>query len=234
MAPTSMTCEKGTPSEAMYSATWLKFGILLPTALMRKIVALVAVAVMWTGVARADNGWGVFASYWDTKDAGDGPGLGIKFSIEGAPHFLVDIKYTYYDDLGESVPDAGITSYKLNVQPIELGMSFVGQPSERMDVFGGGGIGYYLMQGEIRTQNTPGITYDISPNDAVGFYLNAGLEFVLAAGIEGWDAKRATLFLEGMYRLVKIDEVSAGGLSYPVLEGDLNGLSANVGFMLRW
>ena len=201
---------------------------------MKKFLGVAVTMVMMAGIARADHGWGVLASYWDTADAGAGPGLGIKFSIEGAPGFLVDLRYTYYDDLGESVPDAGITSYALNVQPIELGMSFVGAPSERMDVFGGGGVGYYLMEGEIRTQNTPGVTYSISPDDSIGFYLNAGLEFVLAAGVEGWEAKRATFFLEAMYRMVKIDEVSAGGLSYPVLEGDLNGLGANLGFMLRW
>ena len=201
---------------------------------MRKLLWLVAAVVMMSGIAQADNGWGVYASYWDTKDAGDGPGLGIKFSVEGAPYFLVDFKYTYYDDLGESDPGAGITSYNLNVQPVELGMSFVGQPSERMDVFAGGGIGYYMMSADVRTASTPGIKYSVNPDDAIGFYLNGGLELVLAQDIEGWEAKRATLFLEALYRYVSIDEVGGDGLSFPVLDGDLNGLGLNVGFMLRW
>ena len=38
MAPTSINCGAGTPTDSMTFATSLKWGILLPTAAMKKIV----------------------------------------------------------------------------------------------------------------------------------------------------------------------------------------------------
>lgn len=46
---------------------------------MRKLfLVLLSLAVM-TGVALADNGLGIFGTYWDTEDLGGGFGGGINF-----------------------------------------------------------------------------------------------------------------------------------------------------------
>lgn len=202
---------------------------------MKKIFGLVMGVMVLAGVAFGDNGWGLIAAYWDTKDANDGYGLGLKVSTEVVPDFMVDFRFTWFEDLGKSAPEIGVTHYKLEVQPIEIGVSIVKEPSDRLMLFGGGGLGYYMMKGEMRTDDRASQRISADPDDEIGFYLNAGFEFIVSRDVESIQATRATLFLEGMYRFVDVKDIAIGDtLDLPVDNGNLNGLGVNLGFMLRW
>ncbi len=202
---------------------------------MKKLTVLVMGVMICAGAALGDNGWGLVASHWDTKDADAGYGLGIKFSAEVVPNFMMDFRYTWFEDLGKPAPDLGITHYTLEVMPIELGVSILSEPSNRIILFGGGGLGYYMMEGEMRTDNRSANRISADPDDEIGFYLNGGFEFVVSENTDSIQATRATLFLEAMYRSVNVKDIAVGDtLDLPVDNGNLDGLGVNLGFMLRW
>src|SRR5262245_37114827 len=63
--------------------------------------------------------FGVFGSYWDTKDADHGFGGGIRTSFGEAVRF--DLRGTYYNDLKR---DIGPNDIKLHAAPLDAGISF--------------------------------------------------------------------------------------------------------------
>ena len=202
---------------------------------MKKLAVLVMGLMICSGAALGDNGWGLLASYWDTKDANSGYGLGIKVSAEAVPGFMVDFRYTWFEDLGEAAPDLGVTHYTLEVMPVEIGVSVQSEPSGRLILFGGGGLGYYMMEGEIRTDNRSASRTSADPDDEIGFYLNGGFEFIVSQNADTIQATRATIFLEAMYRFVNVKDIAVGdNFDLPVDNGNLDGLGVNLGFMLRW
>ena len=197
---------------------------------MRKISMLVMGFLICAGVAFGDNGWGLNASYWDTKDANDGYGLGIKVSVEAVPNFMVDFRYTWFEDLGKAAPEIGVTHYTLEVMPIEMGVSILSEPSDRLILFGGGGLGYYMMEGEMRTDDRSGRRISADPDDEIGFYFNAGFEFIVSQNVDTIQATRATIFLEAMYRFVNVKDIAVGdNLDLPVD----NGPSSDVSLLYR-
>jgi len=52
---------------------------------MKKTFFLLLALLFSTTFAQAYNGWGFFASYWNTSDAGDAVGAGAKVAIEMIP-----------------------------------------------------------------------------------------------------------------------------------------------------
>jgi len=201
---------------------------------MKRLIVLTVLVLTCANFAHGDNSWGAHASYWDTKDAEDSYGMGLKFSIEALPNFNVDLRLSWFDDIGKSAPELGITHYSLEIVPLEIGGSVIAEPSERLLVYGGGGLGYYFMNGDMRTENRPNrITAD--PDDEIGFYLNAGFEFIISEHMQDMLATRATIFAEVMYRFVEVKDLAVGNSrDYPVEKGKLDGFGVNLGFMLHW
>lgn len=177
-----------------------------------------------SGAATADHGWGLLLSYWGTQDASDGPGLGAKFSFELLPWVLWDFRGTWYEDLGSD-------GLELQVVPWETGISFVGSGSENFQYFGGLGGGYYSFDATAIASPTQSTSLDL--DSEIGFYGNAGIEYTVSRQVESIGAKRATVFLEFMYRAVEVKQLNVAGTS---VRGNLSlaGPSANLGFMLRW
>ena len=201
---------------------------------MKKSAVLVMGLMVCAGAAFGDGGWGLVASYWDTKDADAGVGLGMKISVEAVPGFMLDFRYTWFEDLGKADPDIGVTHYILEVIPLEIGASIQAEPSDKLIIFGGGGLGYYMMEGDMWTDDRPGHRISADPDDELGFYLNGGFEFVVAQNADTLQPARATIFLEAMYRFVNIKAIAIDSLDLPVDNGNLDGLGLNLGFMLRW
>lgn len=184
---------------------------------------MIAAIVLTAGTAGADHGWGILASYWGTSDASDGPGIGGKLSWELLPWVLWDMRGTWYEDLGED-------PYELQVIPWETGVSFVGNSEGDFQYFAGLGGGYYVF--DMNYVEQVGGATSLNPDNEVGLYGNAGIEYTVSRNVESIQAKRATLFLELMYRSVSVTQLNIG----PTIAGDLSldGPSVNFGFMLRW
>lgn len=195
---------------------------------MKKLMIIVAAMLLAVGVVQAENSWGPVAAYWDTADADEGTGIGLVFSFPVSPTLFFDARYTWFEDFGATGSDV-----TLEIEPIEIGLSVV-KASDRAAFRIGGGLGYYMMDGTI--SQTPGVTVSYDPDDEIGGYASIGLELALVDDFnENVMAKRMTLFIEGMYRFVSVDEVDISRVGGNIRqEGTLDGAGGNVGIRFTW
>lgn len=179
---------------------------------MKKVIISMAVLVVMGLTAGAENGWGLHAAYWDTEDLSDQAGVGATLSIEMIPSVLMNIRGSYFDGFG----DENTGDVDLQVIPLELGLAVYQPLAEKLNVYAGGGIGYYFMDAD-------GVDVD----DEVGSFVNAGFELKGAEKKEVvYGQTHLGLFAEAIYRFVEADAGSA--------DFSLDGLGANVGLMIRW
>lgn len=179
---------------------------------MRKLAAVLMCLSLCAAVAHADNGWGLFGSYWSPSDGDSAFGPGVRLAIEMIPGMQLDLRGSYFGDVMEDGkgPD-------LKVIPLEAGLNLIAPVVDRVSVFGGLGVGYYLMDSDADVDNE------------VGFFVNGGLEFVMIENEAAYGGTRASLFAEAMYRSVSADGAGNGGADV-----DLDGLVFNGGLMVRW
>jgi len=178
----------------------------------RIVMLLVAVAAIGAAPSHAGS-WGVFGSYWDTKEADHGFGGGLRTSFGEALQF--DLRGTYFNDLKR---DAGVNDYKLHAAPFDAGLSFHFQNESAVEPYLGGGASYFLLdsnRGKI--------------DDEVGYYALAGVEF----GSNSPSGMR--FFVEGQYRDVRGTIVDRDNSDLPDVTRrirlQLRGLGATAGLL---
>lgn len=169
---------------------------------MKYLLSSLSVLFLSATLSYGYNAWGLYASYWDTGDAGSVAGAGAKVSVEMVRGVQLELRGTYIEDLD-------IDGADLEVLPIEAGLALVVPVATQVDLLAGGGLGYFMMDG------------DADPDNEVGFYLTAGLEWNLQPN--------AALFGEAMYRVVSADDVGPEGQ-----DADLDGLGVNAGLLIKW
>jgi hypothetical protein len=198
---------------------------------MKRIAILFCAAVLSAGPSGADSGWGVMGSYWNAGDWGDTVGVGGKISFELFPNASLDLRSVWYDDLEPDLEGGADASVEM--VPVELGFA-IGRPVGPVTIYGGAGIGYYFLDGDV--QGPGGESQDADFDNELGYYLTLGGEFTLSEDKEKvfLGSTRITLFAELFYRSLSVDSVDvSGGGEYDVGE-DLAGLGVNVGLMVRW
>jgi hypothetical protein len=195
---------------------------------MRKTYAgCIAAVLCLAGAVQADNGWGPVVAYWDAGDWGDGAGVGVKFSFEIIPQATFDIRGTWFNDLSGEVD--GLES-SVEVIPIEGGVSVV-RPAGAVELFGGGGIGYYQINPDLYLPDGVKVSPDV--DDEIGFYINAGVEIPLVEDASYIKAARITFFLEALYRSISLKDITVEGGTYRISE-NMSGFNGQAGLMMRW
>ena len=187
---------------------------------MKKLIVLMlGIMIVCGSTARANNGWGLFASYWDPKDGSSAVGPGIKLSIEMVSAIQMGVRVSYFDDIGKDQNGADV---QLQAIPIEMDLVLNMPVMETGKVYGGLGLGYYMLDADIKLDN--GSKPDADPGDKVGYYFILGAEFEVQ--------EFAAVFAEAKYTVVKADDITvdADGLN----NGKLDGLGANLGLMITW
>lgn len=198
---------------------------------MRKniIAAAAVVAGMFCGNAMAQSSeWGLVGSYWNTADAGDAVGVGLKAAFEVVPHARLDFRCTYFDKFSL---ENGETAADISEVPIEGGLQVYGNAGP-VELFAGLGLGYYLTDGDIYLKNN--ISQSASFDDELGYYFNAGLEIPLTEEVAAYGATAVTLYADIGYRAVELGDVTLSGTTYRSPDIDLAGFTANVGLMMHW
>ena len=196
---------------------------------MKKLlVVLTVVVAMFSNQGIADNAWGPMVSYWDTGDWGDGAGVGIKFSVEMVPSVNLDFSTTWFSELSGTI---GAYDTDLEIIPVEVGISALSSAGS-VELYAGAGLGFYNVDAEVG--HSSGITEGVSLDDEIGYYILAGLVKPLQVDTSGTQTSRVSLFIEGVYRSVSLQDVTVGSdLSFNISE-DLGGIGVNAGFMLHW
>jgi hypothetical protein len=192
------------------------------------LAVLVACAASATA---ADNGWGVGAAYWDTKDADSAFGASTKFSFELVPGAQLDLRGSYFNDLGK---DEGGVDADLKVIPLEVGFALSYPAGRVVDLTAGAGIGYYFMDGSVSSSDDRTVQ-PANPEDEVGFYAAAGLEWTLRKSGASFGETEAGLYAEVMYRVVSADNIKVeSGETIRLSDADLDGVGLNLGIMIKW
>lgn len=175
---------------------------------MNKLMIVLAGLALAAGPALADNAWGLYGSYWSPSDGSGSFGPGAKVSIEMIPGVLLDLRVSHYDNVADNGPE-------LEVLPIEAGLSMTAPLADRLSVYGGAGVGYYLLDS------------DAQVDDEFGFYAAGGVEFAVIDTRADYGATRGTLFAEVFYRNAEAGFEGGGDMS-------LDGVGINAGLMIRW
>ena len=201
---------------------------------MKTLATLLLAIIVTTASAHADNAWGPVASYWDTADGTDGTGLGVFLALDAGNGVSVDFRYTWFEDLMEGAIGTDISDVDLEVTPCEFGISKMTKIGESLELYIGGGLGYYIMDGNVDRRGSREVSFD--PDDEFGVYGLCGFRIIVADNMgEHVMARRVTIFGEAMYRMVSVDEITvAVDQSITVENGDLDGVGANLGIMLHW
>ena len=135
-----------------------------------------AMGVMTSG-AWAGADFGLFGSYWNTKEfSDDGWGAGAKASIEIVKPLSLEVRGTYFDDLGAP------GSERLQAIPVEAGLKLALITQQWFKAYVGGGGGYYFLD----------LNQGGSIDDEWGWYGVGGIEVMLS--------KHVGLFGEAIYR----------------------------------
>ena len=128
---------------------------------MRKLfLVLLSLAVM-TGVALADNGLGIFGTYWDTEDLGGGFGGGIKFRGDLGDLFGVDLRASCVTQLDDWEGDDDLYLIPLEALLLFRGAKLhQGRPQQQLavliDTHGGSGAVILFLEDQPADQRQTG------------------------------------------------------------------------------
>jgi opacity protein-like surface antigen len=143
---------------------------------MRKMILWTVTALALLAGPASATDFGLFGSYWDTKDADSGLGGGVKINFAR----IVELRASYFSDLTADV-DPESRDFEIKAIPLEAGLAFKFAENERFTPYVGGGIGYYLFdtnRGDI--------------DDETGWYAVVGADIKGASGFG--------FMVEGIYR----------------------------------
>ena len=175
---------------------------------MKKWIALIALVLFVLPAAQA--GFGVFGTWWDSKDYEDLYGGGIKLGTAIGAGFGIEARASYL-----STDLFGDDDIALDVIPLEAVVSWTLDASDLFKPYIGAGAGYYVKDLDFEASNA---WDDAKTKDSVGYFAIAGLNLVFA---------NATLFAEAKYNLIsEDDEWEWRGVQEKY---SLDGLSVNAG-----
>ena len=194
--------------------------------MIKRLIVLFCLLSLGAAPLQADNGWGLFGSYWAPADGESTFGVGAKIGFEILPSTLWDIRASWYDDLGDG-------SYELGVIPVETGLIREFPLGEKTLFSLGAGIGYYQFDATVISESRTRV--EVSASNEVGYYGLIGLEQTMSSGdLSKYGAKHASIFIEVVYRIVEIRDVDVAGVSLAPENASLNGAVGTAGFLLRW
>ncbi len=157
-------------------------------------------------------GFGVFGTYWDSKDYDELYGGGIKLGAELGGGFGVEARASYI-----STDLFGDDEVALDLIPLEGVASFTLEVSDTFKPYVGAGVGYYVKNLDWEADD---VWVDAKAKDCLGYFALAGLNLVFG---------NATLFGEAKYNLIgEEDEFNWRGSDVKE-KFALDGLAINAG-----
>ena len=176
---------------------------------MKKCINLVLLTILSLVIGGCSAGpmasVGVFGSYLDSDDLGDGYGAGAKLELKPTDVISVDgrASWIYFED------------FEVHVLPLEaaLRLNFPLMGSRIIPYVGAGG-GYYIFEAD-----------DVDLDDDVGYFPLVGMEVGL---------RRVALFAEARWLFLETDVDSALDELGNIDDADVDGLGINVGLLFRF
>jgi len=154
-----------------------------------KRLSLVIVAMSILANSALAAGIGAFGSYWDSEDAGESYGYGVRLASTSDPAGFLEVRASRFNQFEDK--DTGKES-ELDIIPIDIGITLNMSPEDSLQFYIGGGGSYYMMETEV---DTPTGSKDVDLDDEWGWYGLIGLNIKLSDNL--------MLFGEGCYRQVE-------------------------------
>ncbi|MCH7666273.1 MAG: outer membrane beta-barrel protein [Acidobacteria bacterium] len=164
---------------------------------------------------------GVGYAYWDSKDAGEDEGIGIRVAFDINESVDLEFRASFFDAFGQIANNA-LT--RLEVTPVDLGFSYHFNKDGKAQPYLGAGGTFLLINalfdgGQVPVSGGPEV------DDEFGFYLVAGVD-VAVTELFG-------VFGEALFRQAELN-VTGNGFEFTDFPSDLSGPAATVGLMLHW
>ncbi len=184
----------------------------------RAVMALGMLALL-AAPASAASSIGLIVGYWDTDEADEEVGLGLKLDVDfGRSPVHLAIRGTYFEEFSS----AGPVPFHLEVFPFEAGLAYRFREGERVEPYVEAGLGYYVFNISRLAPPFRGAKLD----DEAGWYGLVGADFAFH---ERW-----SFFAEGMWRNVDAKIEGEGLSDFDILGLELSGFAANVGVSFRF
>ena len=186
---------------------------------------------------------GVHFSFWDAADLHDfdiagAVGGGVIGQVRLHKHLALDFRLSgYASGFSRDVYEEGLgwsdDDFTLVAMPFELGVVGILPMGQKVSVYGGPGVGYYLFDGQFTRKRGKATTiYDVEMADNPGGYLLGGLKMQLTGNL--------ALYCEGKYVWVDTTVRTPArsrdewGLHDIRVNLDMSGLMVNAGLLFTF
>ncbi len=187
---------------------------------MKKVALALSLALVLAAPSFA-SGLGANISMWDTDEADDDQGFGIKLEFDAGERVDFEIRASGYDGLTRIGSGA---LFRIEAFPLDMGFAYSFPLGGKVEPFVGGGGSYYFLNADYDGGAFPAAG-QVEMDEEFGIYAVAGLE---AAMSSLWG-----FYAEVMLRSVeaKVEGDDFGFVDIPV---DLTGVSGAIGVILTW
>ena len=182
------------------------------------ILALFALIVL-AGPLNA-SGIGPMLAHWDSSDAGEDQGAGVRFTLDLGPNWNLELRTSWLDSffqIGDGV------LFRMEAFPIDMGLSYGFDTGGKLQPYVGAGLTYLDIDPNVVdtavdrriTLNTP---------EEIGINFMAGADYPIMSG-------KLSLFGEAIYRSIK---TRTNITDLQDFDTDMTGLGANFGLVLNF
>lgn len=183
---------------------------------------LLACALALVAMPSWASGIGAGVSYWDTSDAEDDNGFGIKVAFDVGQEWSVDLRAAFFDGHGLI---SGPREISIEATPIDLGIAYNFQTGGKVTPYVGGGLNYTLYKSEVYN-----FVLDQPESsrikDEPGWYAVLGVDIPVQSHL--------AFYLEAMYRQNKPQVQGDGLAAFDKIPVDFAGAAATVGLVYTW
>lgn len=166
------------------------------------------------------GGIGPMGAYWDTTDAGDDQGLGVRVTVDLGPRWNLELRSAWLDEFYQV--DDGIL-FQVKAFPIDMGISYGFETSSKIEPYLGVGVTYVDIDPTVVGDDI-GRRIEVEIPEEAGIYYMAGLDVPIMND-------KLSLFFEAVYRNVKAKANSTDIRDFDV---DMTGAGANFGLVLNF
>jgi hypothetical protein len=186
---------------------------------MKKWILSLFALIVLAGPLHA-GGVGPMLAHWDSKDAGDDQGAGVRITVDLGPVWNLELRASWLDSFFQ-VGD-GIL-FRLEAFPIDLGLSYGFDTAGKAEPYVGVGVTYLDIDPNAVSSDIARRIEVRIPEEA-GIHFLAGLDYPIMNG-------KLSLFGEAVYRNIK---TRAGSTDIQDFNTDLSGIGANFGLVMNF
>jgi hypothetical protein len=187
---------------------------------MKKLAIVLGLSLLMAVPSWA-AGIGVGIAHWDTKDADEDQGFGIKVGFDLGESVEVDFRAAIFDGFAQVANNA---LFRLEATPVDLGISYHFKRGAKVEPYLGAGGSFVFANALFDGGQVP-IAGGPEVDDEFGFYLVGGVD----VGV----SDTFGVFGEVLYRQAKLN-ITGNNFGFTDFESDFAGVGATGGVMLRW